>query len=123
MNIDSMISFSELSYDKPLTDFSDMYKKNYPDRMAMITEHPDKIKVITGTGFEVSWVTPHDCGCDRCNHDEDEHEKFFYNKKEAEKYISDLESDCDNDEIEISDGIFFIKAVKQQPVKGGLFNA
>lgn len=121
MTIETMISFTELSRTEPLLDFSDRYKKEYPDRMALIEEHKNLISVITGMGYEVSWVAPHDCGCDKCNCDEDEHEEFFYSKEEAEDFINDLKEDFDNEEIEISDGIFFVKAVKQKKINGGLF--
>lgn len=79
-----------------------------------------KIKVVTGKCFCVSWMKPHECDCELCEKMEPD-DRFFTDKSEAEEFMKQVESDSDNDDIDIDD-YYFIKVVKQLPPDGGLFN-
>jgi hypothetical protein len=121
MDFDSMISFSEFSYKEELKFFSEDYQKRHPDRIKLIEDNKDKIAVFSGSGFEVLWTEPHDCGCEYCYH-EQQGSKFFENKEDAEKYVRKIEKYDEFDDIELIDGIFFVKAVKQNvDLKGTMF--
>ena len=96
------------------------YSKDFP----LLEKHisTGEILIITGVGYVVSWNEPHDCGCEYCEHENEERERFFTKKEDALKYSEELETSYeDNQDIEILSDRFYIKAVKQNNNIGGLF--
>ena len=116
MKFENMVSFTEIDYNDPITEFSENYKKSHPERMVLLSEYKKEIAVFSGLGYRIDWTTPHDCGCSHCNHDTEEHGDFFYRIEEAEEFRSSLKLDPYNEDIDIVE-FHYIRAVKQIEVK------
>ena len=78
-----------------------------------------EIFVTTGKFFCVSWMKPHECDCEFCEEMEGD-SRFFYDKKDAEKFMKKIERDIGLDDIDLDD-YYYIKVIKPLPQNEGLF--
>ena len=121
MTIDNFTSITETSLN-PITEFSKLFLSTHSNEREIINNHRNEIAIFHGKGFNVKWFEGHSCDCEYCDYEGETKTKFFVKKEESAKYAKDLETDWSNDDIEIIENIFYVRAVKQNNhIEGGLF--
>ena len=120
MTIDNFTSITETSLN-PITEFSKLFLSTHSNEREIINNHRNEIAIFHGKGFNVKWFEGHSCDCEYCDYEGETKTKFFVKKEEAIEFKKVLEKVGDED-IEIIENIFYVRAVKQNNhIEGGLF--
>lgn len=107
-----------------LDDFSKWLKEYKKETYELIQEgiKSGEIAIIKGQGFDLEYEAGHECDCEFCEKESEDKVEFFTTMKELKErteYLIKNDYSLIPDDFKISEGSYFIKAVKQE--KGELW--